>query len=177
MRNHSQFLAPAILSLALLQMLPAPARAEDQDFHLLVERMSDYYQKRPMRFMGWLNFFANRFTPQGVSHFQMAIFDDIDNSRTPPSEDLESSLASLVGPSYQPFVRVHDVRSGEWTCIYMRESGKTRVEMLIVSIDSSDAVLMKMQLKPDALREWVDEPVKKGRDSRYGAQEAEHGQP
>jgi hypothetical protein len=157
-------------------MLPAPSRAGDGEFHSLVERMSAYYQKRPMRFMGWLNFLANRFTPDGVSHFQMVIFEDIDSSRTPPDEEFESSLASLVGPSYQPFVRVHDVRSGEWTCIYTRESGKTRVEMLIVSIDSSDAVLMKMQLKPEAMREWVDEPVKKGRDSRRGAQEAEHGQ-
>jgi hypothetical protein len=176
MRNRNQLLAPAILSLALLQMLPAPARAGDRDFHLLVERMSEYYQKRPMRFLGFLNFFANRFTPSGVSHFQMVIFDDIDNSRTPPGEELGASLESLVGPSYQPFVRVHDVRSGEWTCIYTREAGKTSVEMLIISIDSSDAVLMKMQLKPDALREWVDEPVEKGRDSRHGAQEAEHGE-
>jgi len=173
MRNRSNFLTPAILSFALLQMLPFPARAGDQEFHSLVERMSAYYQKRPMRFMGWLNFITNRFTPHGVSHFQMVIFDDIDTSRTPPSEDFESSLASLVGPSYQPFVRVQEVRSGEWTCIYIRESGKTRFEMLIVSIDSSDAVLMKMQLTPDALREWVDEPVKRGRDSREEARQAE----
>jgi hypothetical protein len=131
--------------------------------------MSAYYQKRPMRFMGWLNFIANRVTPEGVSHFQMVIFDDIDSSRTPPGEEFESSLASLVGPSYQPFVRVHEVRSGEWTCIYTRETGKTSVEMLIISIDSSDAVLMKMQLKPDAMREWVDEPVKRARDSGHRA--------
>jgi len=163
MRNRSNLLTSAILSLALLQTFPFPARAGDQEFHSLVERMSGYYQKRPMRFMGWLNFITNRFTAEGVSHFQMVIFDDIDSSRTPPSEDLESSLASLVGPSYQPFVRVHDLRSGDWTCIYIRESGKERFEMLIVSIDSSDAVLMKMQLTPDALREWVDEPTKKGR--------------
>jgi hypothetical protein len=173
MRNRSNFLTPAILSLALLQMLPFPARAGDEEFHSLVERMSAYYQKRPMRFMGLMNFISNRFTPPGVSHFQMVIFDDIDSSRTPPSEDLESSLANLVGPSYQPFVRVEEVRGGEWTCIYIRESGKSRFEMVIVSIDSSDAVLMKMQLTPDALREWVDEPMKKGRDSREEARQAE----
>jgi len=113
-RNRRRLLAPAILSVALLQMLPAAARAGDPDFHSLVERMSDYYQKRPMRFMGWLNFFANRFTPGDVSHFQMAIFDDVEASRTHPSEDLESSLASLVGPSYQPFVNVHNVRESGW---------------------------------------------------------------
>ncbi len=177
MRNRRPLLAPAILSVALLQMLPAAARAGDSEFHSLVERMSDYYQKRPMRFMGWLNFFANRFTPGGVSHFQMAIFDGVEASPTHSSEDLESSLASLVGPSYQPFVNVHNVRSGEWTCIYTRESGKEQIEMLIISIDSSDAVLMKMLLKPEAMREWVDDPLERGRDARRGAQDAQHSQP
>ena len=158
-------------------MLPAAARAGDSEFHSLVDRMSDYYQKRPMRFMGWLNFFANRFTPGGVSHFQMVIFDDVDASRTHPSEDLASSLASLVGPSYLPFVSIHDVRSGEWTCIYTRESGKEQIEMLIISINSSDAVLMKMQLKPEAMREWVEDPLERGRDARRGAQDAQRSQP
>lgn len=177
MRNRSPLLAPAILSVALLQMLPAAARAGDSEFHSLVERMSDYYQKSPVRHMGWLNFFSNRFTSGGVSNFQMAIFDGVEVSPTHPSEDLASSLASLVGPSYQPFVNVHNVRSGEWTCIYTRESGKEKIEMLIISVDSSDAVLMKMLLKPEAMREWVDEPLERGRDARRGAQDAQHSQP
>jgi len=173
MRNRRTFLTPAILSLVLLQMLSFPAWAGDQEFHQLVERISAYYQKRPMRSIGWLNFLANRFTPHGVSHFQMVIFDDIDTSDTPPGEEFESGLERIVGPSYQPFVRVHDVRSGDWTYIYTRESGKARFEMLIVTIDSSEAVVMKMQLTPDALREWLDDPVKKGRDSREEARQAE----
>ncbi len=177
MRNRRPLLAPAILSVALLQMLPAVARAGDSEFHSLVERMSDYYQKRPMPFMGWLNFVSNRFTPGGVSHFRMAIFDGVGASPTHPSEDLESSLASLVGASYQPFVNVHNVRSGEWTCIYTRESGKERIEMLIISIDASDAVLMKMLLKPEAMREWVDDPMERARDARRGAMDAQHSQP
>jgi len=176
-RNRRPLLAPVVLGVALLQMLRAAARAGDSEFHSLVERMSDYYQKGPVRHMGWLNFFANRFTPGGVSHFQMAIFDDIDASRTPASEELGSSLASLVGPSYQPFVSVREVRSGEWTCIYTREAGKEQIEMLIISIDSSDAVLMKMQLKPEAMRKWMEDPLERGRDARRGAEDAQRSQP
>lgn len=173
MRNHRLLLAPAILSVALLQMLPDAARAGDSEFHSLVERMSDYYQKRPVRHMGWLNFFANRYTPGGVSHFEMAIFDDVDASRTHAIEELGSSLVSLVGPSYQPFVSVQDLRSGEWTSIYTRESGKEQIEMLIISIDSSDAVLMKMQLKPEAMRKWLEDPMERARDARRGAEDAQ----
>ena len=173
MRNHRPFLAIALLSGVLLQMLPAAARAEDSEFHALVERMSAYYRKGPVRHMGWLNFFATRFAPGGVSHFQMAIFDDVDASGTRASQDLGSSLAGLVGPSYQPLVSVRDVRSGDWTCIYTREAGKERIEMLIISLDSSDAVLMKMQLKPEAMRKWVEHPLESGRDARRGAQDAQ----
>jgi len=174
-RNHKRLLAPALLSVALLELLPVAGRAEDSEFHSLVERMSDYYQKGPVRHMGWLKFFANRFTPGAVSHFQMAIFDDVDASRRHANEGLESSLAGLVGPSYQPFVSVHDVRSGEWTCIYTHESGNERIEMLIISIDSSDAVLMKMQLKPEALRRWVEDPLEESREARRGAEDAQGG--
>jgi len=169
MRNRSEFPDRGMLVLALLLLLPVAARAADREFHSLVERMSDYFEKRPMRFVGWLNFVANRFTTDGVSHFQVAIFDDIDTSRLPPDEGFESSLERLIGPSYQPFVRVHDVRSGDWNLIYIRETREESFEMVIVSIDSTDAVLIKMQVKPDAMHEWVDEPVKKGRDSRYRA--------
>ena len=173
MRNRRLLLVPAILGAALLPVLPAAARAGDGEFHSLVERMSDYYQKGPVRHMGWLNFFANRFTPGGVRHFEMAIFDDVEGSPTRPSKDFETSLASLVGPSYQPFVNIRDVRSGEWTSIYTRDSGKEQIEMLIISIGSSDALLMKMQLKPEAMREWVEEPMERGREARRGAQDAE----
>ena len=178
MQSHRMLLIPAILSAALLGMLSVAARAGDSEFHSLVERLSDYYQKGPVRHMGWLNFFANRFTAGGgISHFQMAIFDDVDTSRTHASEDLESSLAGLVGSSYRPFVSARDIRSGEWTCIYTRESGKEQIEMLIFSIDPGDAVLMQMQLKPEAVRKWVEHPLESSRDARRGAEDAERGQP
>ena len=65
MRNRSKLLARACLLFVLLPLFPAPSVAGDTEFHSLVERVSAYYQMRPMRFMGLLDFVANRFTPQG----------------------------------------------------------------------------------------------------------------
>lgn len=165
MRNRNKLLARGILIFVLLQFLPAAAVAGDPEFHALVDRVSAYYQKRPMRGTGLLSFIANHFTPHGVGHFQMAIFNDVTSPRTALGEKLESSLQSLVGAGYQPFVRVHNNRNGDVSVIYVRESGETNFEMLIVSIDSTDAVLMKVRLNPDAMREWMDEPVEKGNGS------------
>jgi len=168
MRNQNRLLARAILFFVLLQLLPAAAFAGDQEFHSLVDRMSAYCQKRPMPFMGLLSFMGNRFTPHGVGHLQMAIFEDIPSLRTRAGEELEPTLQGLVGPDYQAFVRVQDRRSGDLTLIYVRESGKKSFEMLVVSIESAEAVLVKMQLNPDAMRDWMDEPVSSGRDSARG---------
>ena len=168
MKNRSKLLVRAVSLAVLMQLLPAAAVAGDPEFHLLVGRMSAYCQKRPMPFMGLLSFIGNRFTPPGVGHLQMAIFENVPSLRRPPGEGLDSTLQDLVGSGYQPFVRVDNNRNGDQTYIYVRESGKKCFEMLIVSIDSTDAVLMKMRLNPDAMHDWMDEPVNSGRGSADG---------
>ncbi|MGO8787408.1 MAG: hypothetical protein ACLQVL_08500 [Terriglobia bacterium] len=168
MKTRSNLLVRATVIVVLLQLLPATAAAGDQEFHLLVDRVSSYYQKRPMPFMGLLSFIGNRFTPHGVSHLQMAVFEDVDSSRMPTGNELESFLQGTVGRSYQPFVRVHNNHNGEQTYIYARECGKQNYEMLIVSMERTEAVVIKIQLNPDAMRNWVDEPVNSGRDSAHG---------
>jgi hypothetical protein len=95
MRNRSKLLARACLLFVLPALLPAPSVAGDPEFHSLVQRVSAYYQKRPMRFMGLLDFVANRFTPHGVSHFEMAIFEDVDSSRVLPAVESESFVQGL----------------------------------------------------------------------------------
>ena len=165
MRSRCELWTRAALLCLLLPFLPALAAAGDQQFDTLVDRMSDYCQKRPMWGMGLISFIANRFTPHGVAHLQMAVFDDIPSTRGKSVEELTTSLESVVGPDYQSFVRDRNNRSGEVSLIYVREAGKNRFEMLIVSIDPTDAVLMKMRLDPDAMRDWMDEPVSHGRHS------------
>jgi hypothetical protein len=182
MKIRSKSRARATLLLVFLQFLPATAAAGDQEFHLLVDRVSSYYQKRPMPFMGLLSFIGNRFTPHGVSHLQMAVFEDVDSSRMPAGNEFESFMQGLVGASYQPFVRVHNNHSGEQTYIYARERGKQNYEMLIVSMERTEVVVIKIELNPEAMHDWVDEPVSSGRDSAHGgatvvARQAQHKLP
>jgi hypothetical protein len=160
-RNSWPRLRFALIAAALL--VPLAASAKDREFDAIVHRVSAQYHKRPMRFMGLLSFIANRFTPHGVSHLKMAIFEDLDLSRPPADPQFDPFMQDLVGPSYQPFVRVLDKRSGERTLIYAREEDKEGLEMLIVSLEPDEAVVMKIRLDPDAVLEWVAEPIEKGR--------------
>jgi hypothetical protein len=114
--------------------------------------------------MGLLSFAANRFNLHGVKNLKLAIFEDVDSSRTPSAREFDAFLQGLVGSSYQPFVRVFDNHSGEQTFIYVRECDKN-YDMLIVSLERTEAVIIKMRVDPDAMGDWVDDPVSKGRHS------------
>ena len=151
----------------LLALQSGAGLAADAEFSAIVNRLADQYQKRPMRFMGLIDFIANRATPHGVSHLKMAIFDDVDMSRHPPDSELDSFMERVTGGEFHPFVKVRSNRDGEQTFIYVRGTGKS-VEMLLVSVERSDAVVMKMRLNPEAMGEWMDEPVRKGREQRHG---------
>jgi hypothetical protein len=156
-----------VVLLLFLQFLPAVAKAGDREFDMLVDHMSAYCQKRPMRGMGFISFIANRFTPHGVGNLQMAIFEDIPATGHSPVRDLESSLQNLVGPEYQSFIRDRNNHSQEVSLIYVRETGNKHFEMLIVSVERTEAVVMKMRLDPDAMEDWMDEPVSHGHHASH----------
>ena len=161
----------ALLALACV-IFPAAGGAVDKDFQAIVSRFSAQYQKRPMRFMGLLNFIANRFTPSGMSIRRMAIFEDLDPARQPAGSALESFMESVTaGGEYHPFVRVRSNRDGEQTYIYAREAGK-KYELLLVTVERDEAVIMKMRLNTDAMDKWVDEPVLMSKDSTRGSGKA-----
>lgn len=168
MENKSRSVALAAIVLVLLILLCRTTFAGDRQFSVLVDRMSAYCQKRPMRGMGLISFVANRFTPRGVGHLQMAIFEDVPPVRRGSPEEMDAFLAQLAGPDYQPFVRARDNRSGDFSAIYVRTTDDRHFDMLIVAIDANDAVVMKLRLNPDAMRDWMDEPVSHGRDSAHG---------
>jgi len=176
MRNRSSLRSALIerrykfLALGIPMLLVIPVRAgmaADAEFSAIVDRLSDQFQKRPMRFMGLIDFIANRATPHGVSHLKMAIFDDVDTSRHPADSELDAFVERAVGGEYHPFVKVRSHHDDEQTFIYVRESGKS-FEMLLVTVEPNDAVVLKMRLRPEAMAEWVDEPVRKGREQRRG---------
>lgn len=153
-------------------LFPAAGRTADKDFQAIVNRLSVQYQKKPMRFMGLLNFIANRFTPSDMRITKMAIFEDLDPARQPSGSALESFMESVMADGeYHPFVRVRSNRDGEQTYIYARQADK-RYELLIVTLEMDEAVVMKMRLSPDGMDRWMDEPVLISKDSAHGSGKA-----
>jgi hypothetical protein len=154
-----------VLAFGMTAMLTAtPAQAGDREFHEIVNRLATVYHKKPMPFMGFVSLVARFAQPQGVSGLKFAIFDDIDPALSPDEREFDGFMQSVVGPEFQPFVRVRSRRDHEQTYVYLRDL-KDSSEMLVVTIDSSDAVVVKMRLKPEAMKDWMDDPVGQGKSS------------
>ena len=141
-----------------------PVRAADREFHEIVNRLAATYHKKPMPFMGFVSFVARFAQPQGVSAMKLAVFDDIDPSLSPDENEFDALMQGIVGSGFQPFVRVHSHREHEQTYVYLHNV-KESSEMLVVTIDSSDAVVVKMRLKPEAMKDWMDDPVGESKHS------------
>lgn len=150
----------------MVTLAAAPARASDREFHEIVSRLAATYHKKPMPFMGFISFVARFEQPQGVSGIKFAIFDDIDPSLSPDENEFDRFMQSIIGSEFQPFVRVRSHRDQEQTYVYLHNL-KDASEMLVVTIDTSDAVVVKMRLKPEAMKDWVDDPVGEGRHSAH----------
>jgi hypothetical protein len=156
-----------LLTLGIMFFLAAaPAPAGDREFHEIVNRLATTYHKKPMPFMGFASFIARFEQPEGVSGMKFAVFDDIDPSLSPDEDKFDSFMQSIVGSEFQPFVRVRSHRDHEQTYIYLHNV-KESSEMLVVTIDNSDAVVMQMRLKPEAMKDWMDDPVNQGRHSAH----------
>lgn len=159
-------LAKALILGALLA-LPAVARGKDRAFDEIVRRIESYYHKRPVRLMGLASFVANRARPEGVRNMKLAVFEDLEQN--PPDSDFDSFLQDVARPEFQPFVRVLSNRDGERTYVYAKEAGDS-CELLVIDFEQDEACVIQMQMKPEAMADWLDEPARQAQSSAHEAE-------
>jgi len=164
--RKSSRLAGALVLCALFA-LPAVASGRDRAFDEIVHRIESHYHKRPLHFMGLASFVANRAHPEGVKNMKLAVFEDLEQN--PPDSDFDSFLESVVTPEFQPFVRVLSNRDGERTYVYAKETGDSW-ELLVVDLEQDEACVIQMQMKPEAMTDWFNEPARQARSSAHEAE-------
>jgi hypothetical protein len=162
----SRWLAEALMVGAVFA-LPAVASGKDRAFDEIVHRIESYYHKRPVGLLGLASFVANRARPEGVRNMKLAVFEDLDQN--PPGSDFDSFLQGAAEPEFQPFVRVLSNRDGERTYVYAREAGDSW-ELLVIDFEQDEACVIQMQMKPEAMTDWFDEPARQARSSAHEAE-------
>ena len=132
------------------------AFAGDAEFKGIVHTIEHAYGVRHMHIplLGVAMFFAR---PSGVRGLKLAIFEGF---QTPDdAEGVRRVIEQSLGPDWYPFVRVRSngKNHGETTLIYTSPRGN-RMRMMIVNLEPSEAVVVKMELSDHAIEKWLKEP-------------------
>lgn len=136
------------------------AVAADKEFAPLVSHFKTQYKARRVRipFMGLANFAAKIVRPAGVKGIKLEVFEDLQYDSTQQDRELSAVLRQTLGREWRPLVRVASRADHEQTYIYVKDDGKKTLKLMIVNLDGSDAVVVRVKLNPDTLIKWMDDP-------------------
>ena len=128
----------------------------DTEFRGIVRSIEHTYGVHHMHIplLGVAMFFAR---PAGVHGLKMAIFEGFPSHTD--SDNVSRIIESSLGPGWYPFVRVrtNGKTDGETTLIYTNPSGN-KMRMMIVNLEPSEAVVLKMELGERAIKKRLKEP-------------------
>jgi hypothetical protein len=142
-----RLLAMLAVSVALPFTLPA------SEFDWLVREFSRQSSAKPVHipFFGLARFVVAVGHPAGTSDLHLAVLEDVELQ----SARFSQLTDELIGPTWKPIVRVRS-RKGESTNIYAESHGKD-LRVLLTVLDGSEAILLEVRIKPEALMKFVDE--------------------
>ena len=142
--------------LLLLLCASSFALGADPEFKGIVHSIEHTYgvHHTHIPFLGLAAFFAR---PAGVHGFKLAVFEGFQPSTDTP--EIRRVIENSLGPGWYPFVRVQSKgkSDGETTLIYTYPSGN-KLRMMIVNLEPSEAVVLKMELSEHAIEKWLKEP-------------------
>jgi hypothetical protein len=135
------------------------AQAADRDFDAIVHRLEAHYGKKRTHIplLGMANLFVKVSQPEGVKSLELAVFEDLAPDLQPSPQALDTIFESLPDKGWKPFVRVRSNRDGEHVQVYSRLDGKTW-QLLVATVERTEATVMKLRLSPEALAQWIDDP-------------------
>lgn len=146
----------ALLAIAVVLAGATPARAGDKGWDAAARVLTKSYgAKRQSRFALWLGGLAVHFAkPDGVRDVKIALFRNADATRDPDGRILEKAVADKLGPEWSRIVQVV-TNHGERTHVFVRWQGEDRVELMVVAIAAGEATLVRAEIEPRRLGEFV----------------------
>jgi hypothetical protein len=159
-RSKGQFLIVAAMVLAGLT-LPAQAAADD-DFGRIVHHIeANYHVHRQHRWvMGLAGFTVKFWHIAGVKSLKGAIFENQPFVNAASDTRFDEVVRAAMDSGWQPLIQSWDRHSGERTYIYAQEvSSKkgTDMKLLLVSLESNEAVVLQVKVDPKKLDEFIEE--------------------
>lgn len=108
----------------------------------------------------WLASLAVRSVrPAGVLDFRLATFEGRHLADVARDRDFDALVRQTAGPGWTPLLQVRSSRRGELVSI-QTQTHRDHVSLLLVTIDEHDAVVIQLAVKPDAIAQWIKEPIR-----------------
>ncbi len=146
--------------LAVFLAVCSAAIAGDAEFDRVVKAIESHYgtKQTHIPFMGVADFVLKMRRPAGASEFKLAVFENLDSSRTSgdPGE-LDRVMKGISGPALHPLVRVHSRRDGQATYIYASEAGHS-AKMLVATFEWREATVVQVKLDLEMLLKTLGNP-------------------
>lgn len=140
--------------LLLAIAIAVPARADFDSMARAIESKSGV-TRTWIPFIGVARMVTWIVSPHGVHDFQLATFEQ--PVRMSP-EELQSMLRRHAGNGFTPIVQVRS-KKGESTFIYARPfRGGKRFELLVLSHESSETTLVRVEVDAEALARKINQP-------------------
>lgn len=137
--------------------LCAPANAADREFKDVVSAICEEFQTKPMHIpmMGLVNSVLKVAHPAGTKQLDVAIFQDLDESKG-SGRNLAESVRSAVGRWRQPMVQDREMREGQdqTVLVYMFEKGKD-ANVLTVVVERDEVIVTEVRLNPETISKWI----------------------
>ena len=92
---------------------------------------------------------------------------------TTDAAELDAAIKSSLGPEWSAFIRSSSNKTKERAVIYVRNAGKN-FDMLIASLETGEAAVLKLRLKPDEMKKWMDEPGEMARHHDMDREKDKH---
>jgi len=147
-----------VLALAVaLSCGHAPARASDP-FEAIAKHLKAQYKakRRKIPFMGLASFAVKVIHPAGFKSVKVEIYEELEHAPASSDNTLNAVMREALPPEWQPLVRLRS-RDGAQMYVYAREEGDN-VKLMVVNIDGSDAVVARVKINPEKLRDFLANP-------------------
>ncbi len=176
-RSSSSSLGLGAAAVLLLSSSAPAVHAGDKEFGQVVHHIESYYHARRSNrlLFGFVGVVVQFWHPYGVKSLKMALFEDHNFSGSVHDDEFSGIVQGALSQQWRPLVRVWSRRNSERTYIYAADAGpKSKdIKLLIVTLDQSDAVVLKLKVDPDRLAQMMDEPDSMGGLVHQGKRPAE----
>ncbi len=144
------------LGIVLVLLTPSLALAADHDVRTVTRAIENQYGIKH-KGLPWIARLAMKPAMWGSgTKLDLAMFENVPVLAGRDME-LDSLMKNTLGPEWTRFIRAESRRTGERSIIYVHTTGD-KLEMMIVSIEPDEAVVLKLRTKPEEMQKWIADP-------------------